>query len=283
MTLPTQPAFADVFGEACDQLMADVRAGRVPLDVPDFATLHDYVDANGYGGFCDDEVAAAMIAAFGGMQGENTPEAYADFVTGIQDAMDTWIRDGGLRAQILCDDLNRFAEGRGIAFDGPPLRFDVVPAADVGVLPGEFPKAPRLLITFGENVATIDPHSSTCGRFWVPAEENGLTLTEATLIRAHNRVVMAVAPCSAKQPQQGMLWYFEYAPGDDGVWDKKWFGTEGEATTERDRMISDGGYDPDLESGERGSILSVCSARMPTNAAEALAFAREFAVDSGGY
>jgi len=36
------------------QITADIRSGRVPSTVRDFSQLHDYVDANEYGGLCDD-------------------------------------------------------------------------------------------------------------------------------------------------------------------------------------------------------------------------------------
>jgi len=32
------------------EITADITAGIVPVDVPDFSALHDHVDANGYGG-----------------------------------------------------------------------------------------------------------------------------------------------------------------------------------------------------------------------------------------
>jgi hypothetical protein len=57
------------------EILADVRAGRVPADVEDFSALHDHVDANEYGGLCDD---------FG--------ECSTDFANRVQDALDAWIR-----------------------------------------------------------------------------------------------------------------------------------------------------------------------------------------------
>lgn len=37
------------------EILADIADGTMPADVADFSTLHDYVDANEYGGFCDDD------------------------------------------------------------------------------------------------------------------------------------------------------------------------------------------------------------------------------------
>lgn len=43
----------DVLNEIEDDMMT----GTVPRDVASFGDLHDYVDANCYGGFCDDGTA----------------------------------------------------------------------------------------------------------------------------------------------------------------------------------------------------------------------------------
>ena len=37
------------------ELCEDIASGLVPSTVSSFAELHDYVDANCYGGFCDDD------------------------------------------------------------------------------------------------------------------------------------------------------------------------------------------------------------------------------------
>jgi hypothetical protein len=37
------------------QILADIATGRVPATVATFGELHDYVDANEYGGLCRDD------------------------------------------------------------------------------------------------------------------------------------------------------------------------------------------------------------------------------------
>lgn len=39
--------------QAKREILADIASGRVPADVVTFSRLHDYVDANEYGGCCD--------------------------------------------------------------------------------------------------------------------------------------------------------------------------------------------------------------------------------------
>lgn len=79
------------------EVLVDVKTGQVPTTVKTFAELHDYVDANKYGGFCEDKFANALIENFGGLD-EKTgmPQEMLDFINAAQDAIDAWIKEGGL-------------------------------------------------------------------------------------------------------------------------------------------------------------------------------------------
>lgn len=71
----------------------------IPADVKSFAELHDYIDANELGGFCDDTVNTPLIEALGGWddsEHENPCQAYIDFVDECQNAVDAWIKTGEL-------------------------------------------------------------------------------------------------------------------------------------------------------------------------------------------
>lgn len=61
------------------EIVADAERGRVPWDVPTFASLHDHVDANEYAGLCDDDVDPEFAP-----------------INEIQDALAQWIEAGGL-------------------------------------------------------------------------------------------------------------------------------------------------------------------------------------------
>lgn len=69
------------------EILADVKAGIVPRSVPDFSTLHNYVDANGYGGWFRDEDKKWAYRS-----GSDVPMANA-----MTDVIETWIKQGGLR------------------------------------------------------------------------------------------------------------------------------------------------------------------------------------------
>lgn len=75
------PVVDPVVARAKLEILDDVRAGVVPADVGGFSDLHDHVDANCYGGLCDGDWTFSENFAV-----EN----------GIQDALDAWIRHGGI-------------------------------------------------------------------------------------------------------------------------------------------------------------------------------------------
>lgn len=63
------------------EILADVRACIVPATVGSFADLHDYTDANKYGGAFEDSAHDADDA---------------DFWNAVQDHLNKWIESGGL-------------------------------------------------------------------------------------------------------------------------------------------------------------------------------------------
>lgn len=86
---------AEVVAQIKAEILEDIAAGRVPADVKSFGDLHDYRDANCYGGFCDDAVADEMIAHFGGRpEHEGMPDAMIEFINEVQEEIHTWLAAG---------------------------------------------------------------------------------------------------------------------------------------------------------------------------------------------
>ena len=81
MTTPTWTNFANACESAKQEILLDVIAGVVPATCVSFSELHDYVDANGYGGAFEH-----------GFRSEDTA-----FWDRIQSALDVWIKADGLR------------------------------------------------------------------------------------------------------------------------------------------------------------------------------------------
>lgn len=85
----------EIIAQCKAEIQADIAAGVVPADVSSFGVLHDYVDGNCYGGFCDDELADAMIAHFGGRdEHECMPKGMHDLIDEVQDAVNAWLVAG---------------------------------------------------------------------------------------------------------------------------------------------------------------------------------------------
>ena len=80
------------FERAKKEILEDVENGIVPNDVDSFKELHEYVDANGYGGFFEENYAISKDFKF-----ENA----------VQNKLDKWIKSGGLKSE-------KFASGGGV-------------------------------------------------------------------------------------------------------------------------------------------------------------------------
>lgn len=80
----------ETIARAKTEILADVASGKVPATVETFAELHDHVDANGYGGFFEED------SPFGVTDDDLDPNL-------IQNALDEWIRGGGLKARTVED------------------------------------------------------------------------------------------------------------------------------------------------------------------------------------
>lgn len=89
----------EVIEQMKNEIKADVVFNAVPASVTSFSQLHDYVDANCYGGFCDDDgIMDELIALHGGRdEHEGIPDAALAFMNAAQDAINTWLGTGALQ------------------------------------------------------------------------------------------------------------------------------------------------------------------------------------------
>lgn len=74
--------FNDTVNFAKAEILTDIKNGVVPNTVASFSELHDYVDANEYGGFTDNRYRPSK-----GMVFENK----------VQNELDKWIKNGGIK------------------------------------------------------------------------------------------------------------------------------------------------------------------------------------------
>ena len=80
--------FYEVLDQMKAEINADIAAGQVPATVKSFSELHDYVDANEYGGFCDESFNIEYEAAHGGALNMSY------FVNDAQNAINSWLEAG---------------------------------------------------------------------------------------------------------------------------------------------------------------------------------------------
>lgn len=93
----TIPTLNESIERMKQEILGDIKAGRVPADCPSFSALHDYVDANEYGGFCEDALASALIEHFGGHdKNEGMPDKMMEYLNDAQNAIDLWLKEGGI-------------------------------------------------------------------------------------------------------------------------------------------------------------------------------------------
>ncbi len=94
----TIPTLSETIERMKQEILEDSKAGRVPADCSSFASLHDHVDANCYGGFCDDDEMQTLINHFGGIDEEQgMPDALIDYLNDAQNSIDSWIKDGDIK------------------------------------------------------------------------------------------------------------------------------------------------------------------------------------------
>ena len=92
------------------EILSDIDEGVIPMNVHNFSELHDYVDANCYGGFCDDTFADQLIEHFGGRdKDEGMPQRMLDLINRCQVAIDLWLRNGRLFV-MGSGDINNLAQ-----------------------------------------------------------------------------------------------------------------------------------------------------------------------------
>ena len=81
MITPMWTTLEQAIERSKSEILGDVVEGTVPATCASYSELHDYVDANGYGGAFEHDF--------------NNEET--DFWNAVQDAVDAWIKTGGLK------------------------------------------------------------------------------------------------------------------------------------------------------------------------------------------
>lgn len=105
-----QQAFIDkTIARMKSEILEDVRSGLIPAGVKSFGELHDHVDANEYGGLCEDSTETELNGldlinklfpdAEGTNNGTYNSEAGMDACNHMQNVVHEWIASGEMRKQ----------------------------------------------------------------------------------------------------------------------------------------------------------------------------------------
>lgn len=91
----TEQMLAKIIQQSKEEILQDINSEVVPKNVESFSQLQDYVDANCYGGLCEDKLFDELLEHFGGRdKNEGMPDGMTDFINKVQDSIDIWIKNG---------------------------------------------------------------------------------------------------------------------------------------------------------------------------------------------
>lgn len=86
------------------EIQEDAKNEVIPSEIWEFGDLHHYVDANKYGGLCDDERLEALIAEHGGREDDGSlPSSLVNLITEAEGIVGRWLEEGGLAGEPLHD------------------------------------------------------------------------------------------------------------------------------------------------------------------------------------
>ena len=93
---PAVPTVRDTLARMKIEILEDMALGRVPPHVREYGDLHSYVDANEYGGLCEDDLCERLKAHYikPGESMDDVPEAFADYTNDCQDEAHLWLATG---------------------------------------------------------------------------------------------------------------------------------------------------------------------------------------------
>ena len=114
-----EPTLDESIARMKAEVIALVKDGRIPSSVSSFYELHDYIDANCLGGFCEEMLVDSLITKFGGRdENEGYPDALMLHLSSAQDAIHKWIESGKMRVALSEDDDSCFTGRIGRSSDG---------------------------------------------------------------------------------------------------------------------------------------------------------------------
>ncbi|WP_029049502.1 hypothetical protein [Cupriavidus sp. amp6] len=84
------------------QIQQEIASGRIPPTVKTFSALHDFVDANEFGGLCADDSDLPRLFP---RVTESDAEVFCEAANRVQQALDQWLTSGMEKAGMLISGL----------------------------------------------------------------------------------------------------------------------------------------------------------------------------------
>ncbi|MFS8979477.1 hypothetical protein PO002_34220 [Cupriavidus necator] len=84
------------------QIQREIAAGRIPPTITEFSALHDYVDANEFGGLCDEDGQWRRLFP---RETATDEELFCEAANRVQDALTKWLANSAERNALLVTNL----------------------------------------------------------------------------------------------------------------------------------------------------------------------------------
>ena len=90
----------ELAGRMRSEILAHVAQGVVPPSVRSFEQLHNFVDANAYGGLCRGDTFDKLVATHSQVGDEGLPQGMMDLINAAQSLVNEWLRNGGASGHV---------------------------------------------------------------------------------------------------------------------------------------------------------------------------------------
>lgn len=94
VTDPKVPTVEETVAKVKAEVLADIADGTVPATVATYSELHDYVDANVYGGMCDDGFPERFGPRYDGPDDPMVADPWMVHCNEVQDIVHAWLVAG---------------------------------------------------------------------------------------------------------------------------------------------------------------------------------------------
>jgi len=126
MTKYKVPVLNDTIERMKQEILDDIVAGKLPVLLDSFSHLHDFVDANEYGGFCEDGFNNTLRPRFSSDNSgidDGMPIGAVKYMNTAQASIDGWLILGQYRLDLCRYAISDFLNSKGISTSEKWMKF----------------------------------------------------------------------------------------------------------------------------------------------------------------